>query len=76
MVKNILSYQPGAHFTGKECKDFFKALYQKDERGKKIATKYLNHFEFKDEHMYETYRGHMQEGKPECLMFKRVDKEK
>ena len=27
MVKNILSYQPGSRFTGKECKDFFNALY-------------------------------------------------
>ena len=71
-MKNILSYQPGTHFTGKECIDFFNDLYAKDGRGKKIALRYLDHFQFKENHIYETYRGRMRESDPESLMFRRV----
>ena len=73
MVKNILSYQPGTRFTGKECIDFFNTLYKKDERGKKIALRYLDHFQFKENHIYETYRGKMRESEPDTVMFRRVE---
>ena len=58
-MKNVLSYQPGSIFTGKELNDVFSHAIENKTSKAKIAKKYVEHFRFKD-------------NRPECAMFIRV----
>ena len=71
-MKNILSYQPGSVFTGKELNDFFSHAIENKTSKAKIAKKYVEHFRFKDNRLYQMWRGKMHDSGPECPMFVRV----
>ena len=71
-MKNVLSYQPGSIFTGKELNDFFSHAIENKTSKAKIAMKYIDHFQFKDNRLYQMWRGKMQDSGPECPMFVRV----
>ena len=71
-MKNILSYQPGSVFTGKELNDFFSHAIKNKTSKAKIAKKYVEHFRFKDTRLYQMGRGKMRDSGPECAMFIRV----
>lgn len=68
-MKNILSYQPGAIFSGKELNDFFFHAIENKTSKAKVAKKYLRHFTFKDNRLYRMYRGKMRDSGPACTMF-------
>ena len=71
-MKNVLSYQPGSIFTGKELNDFFSHAIENKTSKAKIAKKYIEHFRFKDNRLYQMGRGKMRDSGPECAMFIRV----
>ena len=71
-MKNVLSYQPGSIFTGKELNDFFSHAIENKTSKAKIAKKYVEHFRFKDNRIYKMGRGKMCDSGPECAMFIRV----
>ena len=71
-MKNILSYQPGSVFTGKELNDFFSHAIENKTSKAKIAKKYVEHFRFKDNRLYQMRRGKMRDSGSECAMFVRV----
>ena len=71
-MKNILSYQPGSIFTGKELNVFFSHAIENKTSKAKIAKKYVEHFRFKDNRLYQMGRGKMRDSGPECAMFIRV----
>lgn len=71
-MKNVLSYQPGSIFTGKELNDFFSHAIEYKTSKAKIAMKYIDHFRFKDDRLYQMWRGKMRDSEPECSMFIRV----
>ena len=73
-MKNILSYQPGSIFTGKELNEFFSYAIEHKTSKAKIAMKYLDHFKFKDNRLYRMYRGKMRDGGPMCSMFLMFDR--
>ena len=71
-MKNVLSYQPGSIFTGKELNDFFSHAIENKTSKAKIAMKYVGHFQFKDNRLYQMERGKMRDSGLECAMFVRV----
>ena len=71
-MKNILSYQPGSVFSGKELNDFFSHAIENKTSKAKIAKKYVGHFRFKDNRLYQMERGKMYDSGPDCAMFIRV----
>lgn len=71
-MKNVLSYQPGSIFSGKELNDFFSYAIENKTSKAKIAMKYVGHFQFKDNRLYQMERGKMRDSGPECAMFIRV----
>ena len=71
-MKNVLSYQPGSIFTGKELNDFFLYAIENKTSKAEIAKKYVEHFRFKDNRLYQMWRGKMHDSGPECSMFVRV----
>lgn len=71
-MKNVLSYQPGSIFAGKELNDFFSHAIENKTSKAKIAMKYVGHFQFKDNRLYQMERGKMRDSEPECAMFIRV----
>lgn len=71
-MKNVLSYQPGSIFTGKELNDFFSYVIENKTSKAKIVMKYIDHFQFKDNRLYQMWRGRMRDSGPECPMFVRV----
>lgn len=71
-MKNVLSYQPGSIFTSKELNDFFSHAIENKTSKAKIAMKYVGHFQFKDNRLYQMERGKMRDSGPECAMFIRV----
>ena len=71
-MKNILSYQPGSIFTGKELNDFFSYAIENKTSKAKIAMKYIDHFRFKNNRLYQMERGKMYDSGPDCAMFIRV----
>ena len=71
-MKNVLSYQPGSIFTGKELNDFFSHAIENKTSKAKIAMKYVGHFQFKDNRLYQMERSKMRDSGPECAMFIRV----
>ena len=71
-MKNILSYQPGSVFTGKELNDFFSYAIENKTSKAKIAMKYIDHFRFKNNRLYQMERGKMYDSGPDCAMFIRV----
>ena len=71
-MKNVLSYQPGSIFTGKELNDFFSYAIENKTSKAKIVKKYVEHFRFKDNRLYQMGRGKMRDSGPECAMFIRV----
>ena len=71
-MKNILSYQPGSIFTGKELNGFFSYAIENKTSKAKIAKKYVEHFRCKDNRLYQMGRGKMRDSGPEYAMFIRV----
>ena len=71
-MKNILSYQPGSIFTGKELNDFFSHAIENKTSKAKIAKKYVERVRFKDNRLYQMGRGKMRDSGAECAMVIRV----
>lgn len=71
-MKNILSYQYGAIFTGKEINDFIDYHINNNTSHKKDAIRLMKQFIFKDNHSYLTYPGRTSDHASIGIMFRRV----
>ena len=71
-MKNILSYQYGTVFTGKEINDFIDYHINNNTSRKKDAIRLVKQFIFKDSHSYLTYPGRTNDHVPIGIMFRRV----
>lgn len=71
-MRNILSYQYGTIFTGKEINDFIDYHINNNTSHKKDAIRLMKHFIFKNNHSYMTYLGQTNERTPIGIMFRRV----
>lgn len=69
-MKNILSYNPGAKFKGKEIKDWIKFHIENQTEYTKEANKMIKYLNISDNVEYQINRGYYQASKRQYCVFK------
>ena len=73
-MRNILSYQYGTIFTGKEINNFIEYNINNNTSHKKDSIRLMKQFIFKDDCCYCSYPGRINEHSPVGIMFRRISK--
>ena len=73
-MRNILSYQYGAIFTGKEINEFIEYNINNNTSHKKDSIRLMKQFIFKDDCYYCSYPGRVNEHSSVGIMFRRINK--
>ena len=73
-MRNILSYQYGAIFTGKEINEFIEYNINNNTSHKKDSIRLMKQFIFKDDCCYCSYPGRVYEHSSVGFIFRRINK--